>query len=140
MLAQERYDELKDILCSFTGLNPKLFTSRQQPYPWMKYIIWLQMRNEGYPSTEIGPCANQDHSTVITQTTKLRHILKEQNPSWRSVIKVWEAFQQKVKNCPSRNDTSNDQNFILGQIVTLPRTEQISIYQRLKQIIFDNAK
>lgn len=129
MTAKERYAELIILLAEVANLDPdQIRTSRKEFYPTARAIIWYQMRAEGYFTSEIGVAAGKNHSTVIQITNKLADIIKEQNPSWRTVLRIWNIFQCRINTeCPNKKINDNLVSILLKQILSLSDAERTQL-------------
>lgn len=131
---QDRYNELKNKLIRIAHLNENKFGSRTPPYPAMNCLIWQEMRNEGYFSREIAQACGKTYPTIITQTNKLREIIQERNPSWRSVLIIWDRLQDELENekvskevIESEVKMKLEKERLVNRILTLPKEDRMDI-------------
>lgn len=131
---QDRYNELKNKLIQIAHLNEKKFGSRATPYPAMNCLIWQEMRNEGYFSREIAEAAGRKHSTIITQTNKLKDVIQERNQSWRSILHIWDRLQDELENEKMSKEVIEpevkmklDKERLVNRILTLPKEDRMDI-------------
>lgn len=129
MTATERYQKLRNLLAEITDLDPDhIVNNRHGFYPTARALIWYQMRKEGYFTSEIGRAAGKHHSTVIQITNKLNEIIKEQNPSWKTVLRIWSIFQYRIDTeCPNQKVNENLVSILLKQILSLSDAERIKL-------------
>ena len=136
MSAQERYNELKDIILDITGLTEQTLLTRVPPNPTVRTLIWIQMRKEGYRTKEIAAACGKDYSTVIYMTNSVQEILKQNNPSWRSITRIWTAFSKRVEtDTPNKREVADLLRYnLLKQLSVLTTEELDSLLDELKKI------
>ena len=130
----QRYQELKDKVIRIAGLNADQFGFRKPPYPSINCLIWQEMRNEGFLFREIAEACNKHHATIVVQTRKMREIISERNPSWKSIIQVWDRLQDELKDERISNEILQSEHkkilekeHLIRRITALPKEDRMDI-------------
>ena len=136
MSARDRYEELKNIILDITGLTDQSLKTRVAPNPTVRTLIWIQMREEGYRSKEIAAACGRDYSTVIYMTNSVQDILKQDNPSWRSITRIWKIFKSRVETeTPNKREVVDPlKTNLLKQLSMLTTEELDSLLNELKKM------
>lgn len=137
MTTTERYQELRNLLAEITDLDPdQIVNNRHGFYPTARAMVWYQMRKEGYFTSEIGKAAGKHHSTITILTNKLEAIIKEQNPSWKTILRIWNIFQYRVDTeCPNKKINENLVSILLKQILSLSDAERTKLLSDVQTAI-----
>lgn len=105
--AYTRAAELTDIMESLSGVNNLMGGGRKRPYPELRSMIWIVMRDEGYSFCEIGEAFGRHYATVVNMEKKWREITRTRNPGWREFLRIWDRFKEAVestKNKPAKKE------------------------------------
>lgn len=135
-LSEERYNHLVNLVLKVSEADPRLWDTRKAPYPTLRSLVWAQMKAEGFTVTQIGAVSHKTHSTVSILVKKIQSIIKENNPSWKDMLMVWEKLQDellKEEPKPNKEQTYIDRRKarIVQETLSLPLNEQTALLKEL---------